>query len=237
MKIFAHRGFSGYYPENTILAFEKALDLDIYGIELDVHKTKDSQIVVIHDEEVDRTYIGSGFVKDLTLKELQSLKSSNLEFKENPQCKIPTLSEVIELVKTSDKFLNIEIKTDKFTYPGIEKDVIDIIKKYNFSDKVILSSFNINSIIACKNIDSNIKTAFLYDFHIPNVINLSKRINASGINPNKDLVDKKLVSHAHSNNLEVTPYTANTKDEMLKLIDSGVDGMFTNFPDKLLELI
>ena len=111
MKVFAHRGASGDYPENTILAFDKALALDVYGIELDVHKSKDGHLVVIHDEDIQRTFKGKGLVMDYTLSELKKFNCRKFEFIENLNCKIPTLREVFELIKNTDIILNIEAKT------------------------------------------------------------------------------------------------------------------------------
>lgn len=135
MKVFAHRGASGDYPENTILAFDKALALDVYGIELDVHKSKDGHLVVIHDEDIQRTFKGKGLVMDYTLSELKKFNCRKFEFIENLNCKIPTLREVFELIKNTDIILNIEAKTDLIHY-DLEQDVIDLIKEYNFEEKV-----------------------------------------------------------------------------------------------------
>ena len=113
MKVFAHRGASGDYPENTILAFDKALALDVYGIELDVHKSKDGHLVVIHDEDIQRTFKGKGLVMDYTLSELKKFNCRKFEFIENLNCKIPTLREVFELIKK----LQEDIYTDTM-YPN-----------------------------------------------------------------------------------------------------------------------
>lgn len=111
MKIFAHRGYSGKYPENTILAFKKALDIGVDGIELDVHKSKDGKLVVIHDEDIKRTFDGEGLIKDYTLKELQDFKCKDLKFFNNEECKICTLEDVIKLIKNENITLNIEAKS------------------------------------------------------------------------------------------------------------------------------
>ena len=137
MKIFAHRGLSGFYPENTMLAFKKCLDLDIYGIELDVQKSKDNHLVVIHDEKVDRTFNGSGYVKDMTLDELKSLNSSFKNYEENIDCKVPTLREVLLLFKPTNFVINIEIKNNKVKYKNIEEDVVNLVKELNMDSDFI----------------------------------------------------------------------------------------------------
>ncbi|MFR4053028.1 MAG: glycerophosphodiester phosphodiesterase family protein, partial [Clostridium perfringens] len=112
MKVFAHRGFSYKYPENTLLAFKEALKLDIYGIELDVHKSKDGKLVIIHDEDIKRTFKGEGKVKDYTFEELRNFKCNKEGFENNDDCKISLLEDVFNLIKDKDIVLNIEIKND-----------------------------------------------------------------------------------------------------------------------------
>lgn len=237
MNIYAHRGFSGYYPENTLLAFKKCLDLNIYGVEFDVHKTKDNKIVVIHDETVDRTFNGSGFIKDFTLDDLKNFDCIDKNYKSNKDCKIPTLEEVIEVFLPSNFILNIELKTDEIHYDNIEQDVINIIDKYNLHNQVLLSSFNFKSIEICKSIDPRLNTALLYHYPNLHVISTAKKLNCCAINPNMNLVHKSTVTKAHNNGLKVNTYTANSIDEMKRVINFNVDGIFTNFPDILIDLI
>ena len=126
-KNFAHRGFSGKYPENTLLAFSKAIEEGVDGIENDVHLTKDGVLVVMHDELVDRTTNGKGYIKDKTYEELSQLDASYI-FKEYGPQKVPTLREYLELVKDTDIITNIELKTGVFEYPGIEQKVYDALE-------------------------------------------------------------------------------------------------------------
>ena len=121
-KNFAHRGFSGKYPENTLLAFSKAIEEGVDGIENDVHLTKDGVLVVMHDELVDRTTNGKGYIKDKTYEELSQLDASYI-FKEYGPQKVPTLREYLELVKDTDIITNIELKTGVFEYTGIEQRI------------------------------------------------------------------------------------------------------------------
>ena len=111
--ILCHRGASGYAPENTLEAFQLAMDMGADGFELDVHLSKDGELVVIHDERVDRTTNGKGFVKDLTFEELRSLDACNGKTDYSGVC-IPTLAEVYRLFANNDKLINVEIKTDIF---------------------------------------------------------------------------------------------------------------------------
>lgn len=119
-KIFAHRGYSGKYPENTMIAFKKALECGVDGIELDIQLTKDGEVVIIHDETIDRTTTGKGFVIDYTYEELEKFDAS-FKFKDLGFNKIPTLREYFQLVKDYDIVTNVELKTGINEYLGIEK--------------------------------------------------------------------------------------------------------------------
>ncbi|MGX9756343.1 glycerophosphodiester phosphodiesterase [Clostridioides difficile] len=237
MNIYAHRGFSGKYPENTILAFKKCLDMDIYGIELDVHKTKDGKIVVIHDETVDRTFNGHGFVKDLTLRKLKTLNSSFEGYQNNKECKIPTLEEVLILISPTNLILNIELKTDKVNYTNIEKDVLKLILKYNMKNRVLISSFNSNSLKNFHKLDPSIKTALLCYLPINNIVEFAKFLGNSYLHPPLILVNESLVKLCHKNLLGVNVYTVNEEKDMLHCLYLNVDGIFTNYPDVALKLL
>lgn len=136
-KIFAHRGASGYAPENTLEAFALAITQGADGIELDVQLTKDGIPVVIHDETIDRVTEKTGFVKDYTLKELKELTVLGNKFPEYSSSKIPTLEEVLDAVKASGIQVNIELKTGIYWYPEIEQKVADLVKKAGMEELVI----------------------------------------------------------------------------------------------------
>ncbi|MBR2756972.1 MAG: glycerophosphodiester phosphodiesterase, partial [Exiguobacterium sp.] len=129
MLIYAHRGYSANYPENTLSAFEAALPY-VDGIELDVQLSKDGRLVVIHDETVDRTTNGTGWVKDMMLQELRQLKIDGYE-------RIPTLEEVLGLIERSNVTLNIELKTDQYAYPGIERLAWLAVDEFELGDRVV----------------------------------------------------------------------------------------------------
>lgn len=234
---FAHRGASKYYPENTILSIKEGIKTGATGLEIDVHKSKDNKLVVIHDEDIERTFIGKGLVKDYTLKELKDFKCRNKNFEDNLECRIPTLEEVLELVKASRVILNIELKTDEIHYERIEKDVIDLVNKYELKNRVILSSFNHESIKISREIDSEFKTGLLYYQPIKDVVNYAKDFGANAIHPDIRLVSEELIKEAKENNIDVNIYTVNTPILMRKLISAGVSGVFTDYPDLLQEII
>lgn len=142
MKIWAHRGCSQRYPENTLLAFEKAAEIqNLTGIELDIQLTKDGHLVVIHDERVDRTTEGIGFVRDFTLAELKRL---HIYADLNPSQTIPTMEEVLDLLEQRCKEgmkINIELKTSVYPYPGIEEKIVELIDSKGMQESIVYSSF------------------------------------------------------------------------------------------------
>ena len=241
MKVFAHRGASGDYPENTMLAFRKALELSIDGIELDIHKSKDGQLVVIHDEDVQRTFKGKGLIKDYTLDELQKFMCRKFEFINNDECKIPTLRDILELIKDKNITLNIEAKTDIIHY-DLEKDVLDLVNEYNLKDRILISSFNHKCLNIFKYLDNSFKYGALYEYEKDyaseeNVVIHAKKLNVYSINICKDLVTKEMVDLAHKNGLKVYVYTINKPNDLRKMVEFGVDAVFSDYPDLMDEVL
>lgn len=238
MIVFAHRGSSFDYPENTMLSFEKAIEFGANGIELDVHKSKDNKLVIIHDEDIERTFQGRGNVCEFTLEELRKFKNRSSVFSENNKCGVSTLEEVIYLIKDKEYlYLNIELKTDIIIYNEIENDVIELIEKYNIENRIILSSFNHESIRRCKKINPNIKIGMLYNYPIDDVIKMAKEIKVDAIHPNAELVTKDLIEECHRNNIKINSYTVNSPSLMRQFKKWNIDGMFTDSPSLLLEVI
>ena len=234
---FAHRGSSKYFPENTILSLKEGIKSGSNGLEIDVHKTKDNKLVVIHDEDIQRTFKGKGLVKNMTLEELRNFKCRNKNFEDNLECRIPTLSEVLDIIKDTNVILNIELKTDEIHYEDIEKDVIELVNRYGLKRQIILSSFNHESIRICREIDSEIETGLLYYKEIENVVQYAKKIGANAIHSDLRLVSEELIKEANENNIKVNIYTVNSPIYMRKLIKAGVNGIFTDYPDLLDEII
>ena len=167
MKIWAHRGCSYAWPENTLQAFEAACKYNITGIELDIQLTKDDKIVVIHDETVDRTTNGTGKVKDFTLEEIKKLKIAThpgfLGIKKYTH--VPTIEEVFDLLKPycqkKGLLINIELKTNKERYEGIENMILSLVKEYNLEQYIVYSSFNPDSVILIKQKNPDAKVGIL----------------------------------------------------------------------------
>ena len=150
IKNYAHRGFCSRYPENTMLAFEKALAEGVDGIENDVQLTKDGEIIILHDESIDRTTDGKGWVKDLTLAQVKELNANEKFGDAFPVQRIPTLREYLELVKNEPVLTNIEMKTGVFQYLEMEQLLVDLLREYKVEDRILITSFNHFTIMRMK---------------------------------------------------------------------------------------
>lgn len=230
-KIFAHRGFSGKYPENTMLAFEKAIEAGADGIELDVQFTKDKEIVIIHDETIDRTTNGNGEVVSYTYEELEKFDASYIYAGKMGINKIPTLREYFELVKDKNIVTNIELKTGINEYLGIEEKVYEMIKEFNLQDKVIISSFNHYSVMRMKKIAPELKYGFLSETWI---IEAGKYVESFGVecyHPHFKNLTKEIVKEIKSHNIMINTFTVNKEEDMKDMYEKEIDIIISNFPD------
>lgn len=226
--IWGHRGESGYAPENTLEAFELAMLLGADGIELDVQFTKDRQIVVIHDERIDRTSNGTGFVCDYTFEELRKF-NFNKTHPEYDHCDIPLLKEVLELIKPSSMVINIELKTGINLYPGIEREVVEIVRQYGMEDRVIYSSFNHGSVCRAHSFTPVSKCGFLYPIGIVDVVDYAIQNEIHALHPDVNCMkDLGFVESCHYNNIDINVWTVNTPYHMEQMRQYGVHAIITN---------
>jgi glycerophosphoryl diester phosphodiesterase len=235
-KIFAHRGFSSKYPENTMPAFEAAVDIGADGIEIDVQFTADKQIVITHDEMLDRTTGTKGFVYNSTYDDLKMLDFSK-PLEGFAPTRIPLLSELLELLKDRDTLLNIELKNSVLEYEGLEKAVIDMAKEYNMLDRLILSSFNHNSMVKAKEICSEVQTALLYACVLKDATEYAQSCKADALHPLFYTVKEDLVLQCILGNVKLRPWTVDQPEYIEKMIQSNVDSIITNYPDVALSMI
>lgn len=234
---YAHRGASGYYPENTMISFEKAIEMGCTGIETDVQMTKDGVLVLIHDEMVNRTTDGAGFVKDFTYSELRRLDAGSWFSKEYANHKIPSLEEILLLVKNTNIQLNIEIKSGVIEYEGIEQKLIDTVYKYNMDKQIIFSSFNHYSMVKCKEISKEIKTGLLYMEGIYKPCRYAKFVGADALHPYFYALNGEIIKEAKEEGLMINTFTVNDTNYMEYFYQLGVDGIITNYPDKLKKIM
>ncbi|MFD2214094.1 glycerophosphodiester phosphodiesterase [Metabacillus endolithicus] len=236
--IIGHRGAAGTYPENTMLSFQGAHQAGANGIELDVQMTKDGELVVIHDETVDRTTNGSGYVKDLTLKQLSHLDACYTFKQYSKKTPIPTLEEVLNWAsQLQDSFVvNIEFKNGIIQYPHLEQKTIELIHKYNMQKSVIISSFNHYSLVTCKQIDAEIETAILYMEGLYKPWDYAKTVGAKGLHPHYYAVNSFILNEARLNSLDVRPFTVNDEEVMKNLVNDGCAAFITDFPEKAVNI-
>ena len=236
--IFAHRGASGYAPENTLPSFSLAAKMGAHGIELDVQLSRDGELVVIHDETVDRTSNGSGWVFQKTLSELKSLDFS-AGFPEQGPVPVPTLAEVFDLIKPTGLRINIELKNSRIDYPGLEQRCIDLADRAGMLDRVIFSSFNHNSMQKIKQINPDLKCGLLYDAVLVKPWEYAKAIGADAIHPLfcELFINKDECAAAHEAGLAVNTWTVNEEEFLRMTIAAGADIIITNYPDRALRLL
>lgn len=234
--VYAHRGASAYAPENTLLSFQKAIDMHADGVELDIQLTKDGQIVVIHDEWLDRTSNGKGFVKDYTLEELRKLEF-NFNFPEQGHADIPTMQEVFDLLKPTNLRIDIELKTGIIFYPQLEEKILALTKENHMEDRVEYSSFNHYTCKKLHELDPSVYVGFLYMDGPIDMIEYAKKHGANAINPAiYNLQYPNVVTGAHQNHIDMNVWTVNEKEEMRACIDANVHSIITNVPDVVFDV-
>ncbi|BCB37660.1 glycerophosphoryl diester phosphodiesterase [Bacillus cereus] len=247
IKNIAHRGASAYAPEHTIPAYTLGQQLKADYIEIDLQMTKDGYLVAMHDETVNRTTNGTGLVKGHTLEELKQLnagstynkKYPNLAKKEYENAKVPTLEEVIE-VFGHDANYYIETKSPD-EYPGMEEKLLEIINHYEIQDKVIIQSFSEESLQKIHNLNINIPLVQLLSYK--KAVQLTEleikkyKTYCIGLGMNYKYIDSAYVKKIKKHGLEVHPFTVDNEQDMKRLLLWGVDGIFTNYPDRLHSLL
>lgn len=235
-EIFAHRGASKDAPENTIPAFLIACKQGADGIELDVHLTKDGEVVVTHDEEIGRVSTGEGNVRDYTLKELRQFSFHNHMEEYADHTEIPTLREVLRLIRPWKVKANIELKTGIFWYPGLEEKTVEIVREEGMEEYVIYSSFNHYSIRKIQELVPGAKTAYLFSDVILDVADYAGRNGVQGLHPALYHVKMgNFLEEYLQSGLAVRVWTVDRKSDLKMLIRAGVTAVITNQPAVAVE--
>ena len=224
--IIAHRGASGYEPENTLLSFRRAIELKADAIELDVHLCKTGELVVIHDEKINRTTDGKGKVADFSLEKLKQYDAGKGE-------KIPTLIEVLDLVNRMTE-VHIELKG-----MGTAGPTANLIKEYLTKKKwqegdFLVSSFEHEELSKFHRLLPKVRIGILFHKIKEDPIVTAQRMEAYSIHLSYAQLSEEMISKAHQAGLKVFTYTINKQKHMQKAIELGVDGVFSNYPDRLL---
>jgi len=235
----AHRGASAAAPPNTLAAFEKAIELGADGVEFDVHLSADGVPVVIHDFTVDSTTDGSGRVAEMTLAQLKQLDAGSHFDPAFAGERIPTLGEVLEAVG-GRLLLNIELKSTSLRDNGLEQAVIAQVEQHSLGDSVLFSSFNPFSLRRAKRIASHIPVGLLYAPDLPLPLRrawLAPLVPHEARHPKHTMVDARYMAWARRRGYRVNTWTVDDPDEMHRLIDLDVDGIITNVPDVLCDVL
>ncbi len=237
--VFAHRGACRVAPENTLPAFQAAIDLGADGIELDVQYSSDGKLVVIHNPTLDKTTNGEGRVTAHTFEELRALDAGAWFAPQFAGTPIPTLDEVLELAH--DKLLvNIELKSLESSTVDLGVDVVARVRAHAMADQVVISSFNPLALRRAKKAGPEIECALLTAADLPGWMRSRFTFWLSrmeGIHPEYPMVDEAYMAWAHRRRLPVRPWTVNEEADMRRLIALGVDALITDAPDVARRLL
>jgi glycerophosphoryl diester phosphodiesterase len=250
LDVHGHRGAAGLAPENTLAAFRKAIALGVDALEMDLHVIRDGQVVVIHDETLDRTTDGRGSIAELTLEEVKHWDAGTKFAPAFQGERIPTLREVIELVKASGDTrvrLDLEVKFGEGQEgrpEDFEDRVLDILRQTGFVGRVNVISFHHPSLVKVKALEPKIRTGLLAGGRQgpKDPVALVRQFQADYYSPHFRHVTAAVVAALHQAGIPIVPWTANEEAEMRRLMTLGIgtfpgDGIATDFPDRLLDLV
>ena len=224
IKVTGHRGAAGLEPENTLRSIRRAIDLGVDRVEIDVRVTRDGRLVVIHDETVDRTTNGHGYVNELTLDEIRKLNAGKGE-------KVPTLEEVLEITRGKVE-LQIELKV-----PEATGSTLRLIERENAEGEVIITSFIHDLLRRVHDFNPELRTGALFFNVEGDICRKALNVYSKAIHVYYRNVDAELVRHAHEMGLEIEVWNPDEPKEMMRMIKLGVDSIGTNRPDILLNLL
>jgi glycerophosphoryl diester phosphodiesterase len=251
--VHGHRGARGMMPENTLPAFEYAIQAGVDVLELDVAVTKDNVLVVSHDSFLNPTICRDApkgtTIRSLTLAELKQYDCGSLKNPQYPRqtpvpgTRIPTLDDVLDLAPRGKFEFNIETKSNprhpEYTPSPEEfsKLLLTTIRKHGLQKRVIVQSFDFRTLRAMKKLDASIRLSALYNGQPKSFIEIAREAEAGIVSPEVKLVTKEQVSEAHRAGLQVIPWTANTSEEWRRLIDAGVDAIISDYPADLISFL
>jgi glycerophosphoryl diester phosphodiesterase len=241
--VIAHRGASGFAPENTLAAFRKAVELGAGFIETDLQLSRDARLVALHDDTLERTTNGRGAVSATTLEELRRLdagswfrRSSNKESAPDfTGERIPTIEEVLAFGREHEIGLHLEIKA---TGPsGAEHAIVGALHAAGEVPRSVVLSFDQTTLKRVRQLEPLAVTGFLFSDRLPAAVATAVNVGARQLLPRMDRVTPELIKDAHAHDLKLVAWTVNAPERMQELISAGVDGIITDYPDRLLEVL
>jgi len=233
--VIAHRGASGHAPENTMAAFRRAVQMGAVFIETDLHLTRDARLVAIRDTTVDRTTNASGPVKSFTLAELRALDAGSWFSAEFAGECIPTLDEILAFAEETDVVFYLEVKADAAW--GVEHAVVHALRNAGAAPRTVILSFETSVLAAIHRLDPTLLAGLLFEEPLDDAVERAVRTGARQVAPRSDQVTPVLVEQAHRQDLLVVTWTVNDPAQMRSLVAAGVDGIMTDYPDRLAAVL
>lgn len=225
-----HRGAAGTAPENTLISFLRAKELGAQGCEFDVHRTKDGHLVVIHDPDLHRTTDGKGLIRDLTLAQIREVDAGAWKGEEFRGQRVPTLAELIDAYPD---LLFLELKAGSTHYPGIESDLVAVLRETGALDRTQVSSFDHQALFLLHQLEPTLPTGMLHSCNLLNPVSLAQELGCTALHPNWHWVTPQYVAKAHAANLQVNTWTVNEPFLIAHMRALGVDGIMSDYPERL----
>jgi glycerophosphoryl diester phosphodiesterase len=230
-----HRGAAGTHPENTMASFRRAMEIGVDGLEFDVHRTLDGHLVVIHDAAVDRTTNGSGLVMAMTLEEVQALDAGSWKGPQFAGERVCTLRELIRATPPQIH-LFLELKAGSIHYNGIEEEVVALLRDEGALGRTQISSFDHHALKRLHEIAPNLPLGMLFADNLLDPVALALEIGCEALHPAWEWVTEEMVEAAHAAGLKVNTWTVNHPFAIARVKAFGVDGIISDFPDRLQEM-
>lgn len=227
-----HRGAAGTHPENTMISFHRAVELGSDGIEFDVHRTADGELIVIHDGFLNRTTNGTGLIMATNLAEIEGLDAGAWKNPTFAGERIPTLRQVIRETPPSLQ-LYLELKAGSIHYPGIEEELLAVLQEEGALDRVQISSFDHHALQKLHQLAPMQPLGMLFADNLLDPVALAKQVGAEALHPAWEWVTPAFVERAHAAGLKVNVWTVNLPDAITLMTACGVDGIMSDFPDRV----
>ncbi len=234
--VIGHRGASGHAPENTMASFRRAVELGATFIETDLRLSHDARFVAIHDATLDRTTNGRGLVRDFTLEQLRQLDAGSWFAPEFAGERVPTIEEILVFARETDVVFYLEIKHEG-TW-GVHHAMASALRAADeAAAHCVVISFDARTLENLRRLDTTLMMGLLFEKAMPDAIAKAQKIGARQILPRADLVTREMVEEAHRADMQLATWTVNENTEMRAMIAMGVNGIMTNYPDRLCAVI
>lgn len=227
-----HRGAAGTHPENTMASFRRAVELGAHGIEFDIHRTKDGHIVVIHDHHLERTTDGTGWIMHRTLDEIRQCDAGSWKGPAFKGERVPTLVEVIRQTPVS-LMLFLELKAGSLHYPGIEEDLVKLIREEGALSRLQVSSFDHHGLLKLHTLEPKLELGMLFSENLLDPVGLANACGASALHPSWQWTSPHLVQTAHEAGMNVNVWTVDDPQAIAIMKQFGVDGIISDYPDRV----